>query len=203
MPTTNFNPFDRKSRASDHLTNLRFHVLDVSFSNPVVLSAAYGFKSVTAPTLSTKLREIKAGNYEFPYWVVEAAAVGQVTLEQGVRLFNSDFYDWISTTIPGKAGKRRNFLLIQYSEIAIGNLVRNQGAVPAPGIPSFLTQVTSSVFQSYTDLVSRVPARAWMLSGCLPLEYRAASDFDALGAEVSLAQLTIQPQEVIEFNLGL
>ena len=49
----------------------------------------------------------------------------------------------------------------------------------------------------------RIPARAWVLNNCLPVRYRAASDFDANSAQVSLMELEVQPESIEEFSLGI
>ena len=58
-------------------------------------------------------------------------------------------------------------------------------------------------FINFGDLFSRVPGRAWMLYGCLPTTYKAGSDLDALGNEISIAQLTVQPHIMTEIALGV
>lgn len=198
MGNRNLNPFDRHSRVSDYILAHNFHLIDVSISLPIVLSLTYGFHSATSPNISVQLQKIKEGNQPYPSFSVIGAEVAPVTLEQGVSFFNSDFYDWVDTTIDGKPNRRRNLLLIQYSQIGIGSL-------SSPGANSLNIPALNIKFdtQFAADLISRVPARAWMMYGCLPVDYRAASDFNAATSEVSLASLTLQPQKIIEFSTGI
>jgi phage tail-like protein len=51
------------------------------------------------------------------------------------------------------------------------------------------------------DFVGRVPARAWVLHGCLPVRYKAGSDFDAKSGEVSIAELDLKPELIEEISL--
>lgn len=48
----------------------------------------------------------------------------------------------------------------------------------------------------------RVPARAWVLRDCIPVRYRAGSDFDASSGQVSIQELEVQPEYIEEFSLG-
>lgn len=41
------------------------------------------------------------------------------------------------------------------------------------------------------EFAARVPARAWVLKGCIPVRYRPSGDFDALSGAVSLAELEL------------
>ena len=49
----------------------------------------------------------------------------------------------------------------------------------------------------------KLPARGWVLHGCVPVNYRAASDFDARSGNISLMNLEVQPEYVEEFSLGV
>lgn len=51
------------------------------------------------------------------------------------------------------------------------------------------------------DLVARIPAKAWVLHGCIPTRYKVASDFDAKSAEVSIAELDLQYEMLEEVSL--
>ena len=50
---------------------------------------------------------------------------------------------------------------------------------------------------------TRIPARGWILHGCLPVRYRAGSDFEAASGEISLMELEVQPEYIEEFSLGI
>ncbi len=177
----------RTSRFSDVLMNYHFHVLDVSLQTPITLSLAYGFQHCTSPEITVNTKEIKEGTFEYPHHVMESAKVNDITLTSGAKFGDSDFYDWITGYVRGEPYRRRNLLLIQYSEVGIGNV----------GAP------TGNAIQPLLDLVGRVPARSWLLRSCIPTNYKASEDFDALSHSVSLQSLTIQCKFPEEFNSGV
>jgi hypothetical protein len=155
---------------------------------------------VTLPQINVTYRQVKEGNFEYPRLAaVERAEVTPITLEQGVSLFNSDFYDWIRKAVEGYV-PAKNLLLVQFSNINVG------GA----GIGKKLGGISSSLpgaslggaFGVFPDGV-RLPARAWMLSRCRPTMFKPGTDFDATSGEISLASLEIQPEEVDEFSFGI
>lgn len=199
------DPLNRKSRFSDFILNTHFHVMDVSFTLPVVLTPVYGFRTATAPELSLNTKDVKEGNYEHPRPVIKDASVPELTLTQGVRWGNSDFYDWSKSAVSGAGAKtyRKKLLLVQFSQIATSqfsgvavDLFAGAGALAAAG--------TNLAFgDNGGDLVQRIPARAWMLYDCIPVRYKAGSDFDPMGSEVSIAELSIKYVNFTEFNTGI
>jgi hypothetical protein len=46
-----------------------------------------------------------------------------------------------------------------------------------------------------------LPGKAWLLWDCVPTRYKAGTDFDGKGGEVSIAELDIQPWAMTEFTL--
>jgi hypothetical protein len=52
------------------------------------------------------------------------------------------------------------------------------------------------------DRVPMLPARAWLLYGCLPSGYKANKDFDAKTGDVSETELTIECEEFDELSLS-
>lgn len=177
----------RTSRFSDVLMNYHFHMLDVSLSTPVVLSLLYGFAKCSAPEISIKTKTIKEGTFEYPHHVLESAECKEITLSDGAKFFDSDFSDWVMGYVRGEPFRRRNFLLIQYSEVGIRN----------PGAPS------TNKAQPLLDLVARVPARAWYLRNCIPTNYVASDEFDALSHSVSIQSVSLQPKFFSEFSSGI
>lgn len=178
-----------RSRLSDPLQLNKFHLLDVSFSSggglPIFIPL-FGFRSVTLPTWTTSYKEVKEGNFEFKrYGAVEKAEFSPITLEQGVTLFNSDFYDWMKAATLGKR-PARNLLLIQFTNISATQM--NLG-IPGLGF-------------GFPDGL-RYPGRAWLLKSCKPISYKPGSDFDATSGEVSLAMIEFVLEEMVEFSLGL
>lgn len=53
------------------------------------------------------------------------------------------------------------------------------------------------------SLSPKLPARGWVLHGCVPINYRAASDFDARSGNISLMSLEVQPEYIEEWSLGV
>ena len=176
-----------RSRLSDPLQINKFHLLDVSFSSggglPVFVPL-FGFKSVTLPTWTNTYKEVNEGNYEFKrYAALEKAEMTPVTLEQGVSLLNSDFYQWTKDSALGKVTPR-NFLLIQFTNQAATD---GDFSIGGFGFPDG----------------ARFPGRAWLMKNCRPISYKPGSDFDALSGEVSLAILEFALEEMVEFSLGI
>jgi phage tail-like protein len=199
------DPALRQNRINDYLTNFRFHVMDITMSVPQVFNLSFGFKYVSSPSISLDVKEVKEGTFEYPRKLIRGAKVEDVVLHRGVKFFDSDFYDWISTAVKGGArggstlgsnnlAFRRNLLLIQYSDITTG--------LPATNSTNG-TPFAAFSFTAYTSLVNFVPARAWRMYDCLPVGYKAATDFDALASEISIAELTVSPRYIEEINTGL
>lgn len=202
------NYFDRKQRIFDHIPNYRFHVMDVSFSTPVVLNLSYGFSRVTAPEIVAETKEIKSGTFEYKKSYIVGASASEVVLEQGVSIFNSDFYDWVIGAVKGQMtngnSMRRNILILQFSDL---NILPDQtsdstvGTFGGGDIAGIAGGVASLI--GLDNLIQRVPARAWMLHDAIPTAYKGGSDMDALGNEISIASLTLKPYYVSEFSFGI
>jgi phage tail-like protein len=195
MSVQSFIP--RTSRFSDVLMNYNFHVFDVSTDSPIVLSLVYGFQHVKVPNISVKMKEIKEGTFEYPHKVMESASCGDLEMSRGAKFFDSDFYDWISGYIRGEPYRARNLLIIQYSQVSattIGGPNLNLNALGAP---------VGNALQPLMDLVSRIPARAWLNHTCKPLDYAPAGDLDALSHGISIDNLTCSVKYTEEFNTGV
>lgn len=172
---------------NDFLQAGRFHVLDVSFSFPPVLLPVFGFRGCTLPELSINIREVVEGNYEYPRKVVSGASVGNITLQQGVSLFNSDFWDWARKSVVGNKPPK-DLMIVQFTRMGSNEDILGGGAdqVP-PGL----------------EFASRVPGRAWVLKKCRPARYKPGLDFDAMSQEISIAELDLAVEEFEEFSVGI
>lgn len=190
----------REARIFDYLNNYRFHLFDVSFVAPAVFNISYGFARVTMPEISVEMKEIKEGTSEYKHYVPLSASVGQITLERGVTVFNQDFFPWVKRVIAGSPAIRRNLMLVQFSEASLVG-AQNVGLGPKGGLGAL--SVLANQVMNFGDLFARVPAKAWMLYECLPVSYKAGSDLDALGNEISMSQLTIQPHMIEEISLSV
>jgi len=52
------------------------------------------------------------------------------------------------------------------------------------------------------EFAPRIPAKAWMLYGCVPSRYKSAGDFDATDGAISIQELEIAVESWDELNLG-
>lgn len=190
-----------QSRIFDLLQDYTFWVFDASGfnGNPLfsVFDPTMGFSSVTAPEWNLELREIQPGNWEYKRRVVKAADIGPITLQNGARFWNSDFYNWMTNALKGVQPVRRNLVVVHYMGFRLArHLFRERDQ----------SSVGNEVGINATGLVGvpldRIPARAWYLQGCLPTRYKAGSDFDANSSEVSIAELEFQPEDGVEMTIS-
>lgn len=188
---------DRNSRVSDVLMNFHFHVFDVSTQSPPVLSLAYGFQSCTAPEITIEMQEIKEGTFEYPHKIMKSATVNDFIFSNGAKIFDSDFYDWISGYIRGEPYKRRNLLIVQYSQM------NSNATLQGIGINASFAFDGANKIKPLGDLVNRLPARAWLVYSCIPQHYKASNDFDALSHSPSIQDLTVSCKYWVEFNTGV
>jgi len=197
-----------RSRLLDRLQSFRFHLLDVSWSlsvPPFALNPAAGFQSVTAPEISLETEEYAEGNHWTKRHLISGGSVGNITLTRGASFYDAEFWVWISAAIRGQqggllpptgpalTGHRRNLLLIQYTGYSARGLADAGSAIDAAA--SAAAGLIPTI-----GFALALPARAWMLLDCLPVRYKAASDFDAASSDVSIAELTIAPDRLEEFS---
>lgn len=81
-------------------------------------------------------------------------------------------------------------------EGALGTLV-GTGFTTALSALSFAAEdaVLPSIF------VARIPARAWLLKGCIPVRYKAGSDFDGASSEISIMEIEMSVDSMSEISL--
>lgn len=70
-------------------------------------------------------------------------------------------------------------------------------AASVVGVP-VLNELEGGAF----EFKARVPAKAWVLSGCIPTRWKAGGDFDAKSAEISIAEIEVQPDMIEEVSLA-
>lgn len=178
-----------RSRIFDLLQAYPFWLLDIDPSPRipfVVLGGpAFGFSSISMPEISVETEEINQLNSMWKRHVVTGASVGNLTLQRGVRFYDSSFYTWTMRTIYGEDVSSRNLLLIHHMGLTIGE--------SPVGVANFPT----------SDLVEilRIPGKAWLLHECIPVRYKAGSDLDATSSEVSIQELDIAVSSIEEFSL--
>ncbi len=125
--------------------------------------------------------------------------------------------------IPGPT-PRRTFLLVQFfprspfrnttanEAVAAAGLVALAGTTGGFGetgtaLGGISAGVTAGLFAGFgalspQDLAVRIPAKAWLLKGCIPMRYKAASDFDATSSQISMQELEIDYEEFEEVALA-
>lgn len=181
-----------RSRLLDLMQAFPFWVFDAS--GPVgnslltIFDPVLGFTACTAPEIHVETRDVQPGNWEYARHVVKTASVGSVTLSRGARFYDSDFYNWITNAIVGRQAVRRNLVLIHFLGL------RTQAQATGANLSFPDTAVVQSAL--------RTPGRGWILYDCLPIRYKAGSDFDASSSEVSIQELEVQPEHVAELTLG-
>lgn len=86
-----------RAQTSDFYQNYRFHVVEPNgFLNP-----AGGFNSVSLPTLEAETADYREGTRTYTIKQGGIPSVNEVTLMQGVARRDSDFFNWVKTTIEG------------------------------------------------------------------------------------------------------
>lgn len=189
-----------RPRLLDLMQAFPFWVFDVSGNQGSTLFSVFdptlGFSAVTAPEISVETRDIQPGNWEYKRRVVKGAEAGSITLSRGARFYDSDFYNWITNAILGRQPVRRNLVLVHF----MGLRAPSQAIALAQGHGNNAN--LSFPDNGAAQLATRTPGRAWVLYDCLPIRYRAGSDFDASSSDVSIQELEVQPEHVIELTLA-
>jgi len=174
---------------ADLLLSHRFWLMDVvpsaTFPFLVLGTPFLGFQSITAPEFTAEVDEIKQINSMFKRSVYSGGSVGPITLTRGVRGWDDSMWEWMHRSIKGMESTSRHLMLINYT-----------GRVLDLG-----EQLSTFDFPSPWDDRSFIPGKAWLLWDCIPTRYKGASDFDATGSGVSVAEMDIQPWAMTEFTL--
>jgi len=182
-------------RYLDMLQLYPFWAFDASgFSgNPLfsIFDPALGFSACSAPEVSLELREVQPGNWEYKKRAVKSADVAPVVLSRGSRFYDSDFWIWMNNAVKGKQPLRRNIVLVHF--MGFRPLAAALDGDTSGSLPDEL---------AITSLVTRLPARAWFLQACLPTRYKAGGDFDANSSDVSIQELEVQPEDVVEMTVA-
>lgn len=205
----------------DHLLTCNFWLMDIALVNSgaaPILTPLYGFSSITAPEITIDIQDIVEGNWFFKRKVLKRTAdVGSITLQRGVTFHDTEFYSWImnalagenlissaSTNVIGKLfgrkapfNPRRNLLLLHFfAHNPLGVI----GSI-ANGLTDTFTPDIGPL-DSISNLAKLVPARAFRLSGCLPMRYKTGSDFEATSAQVSIQELELAVESMEQVVLS-
>lgn len=230
----------------DHLQANRFWLMDTGPIEPTVgpvLSPAYGFASITAPSLNLDMEEIGEGTGLTTH-VVKGGGPENITLTRGASVGDSDFYAWVTAARTGRTGSRslrgarvggvgvtprRTLVLVHFFSHFPGDgpLAQALGVAALGGLASYAAAssgfgrvglasgggvaavgggggVAASLgLQVNTGTISTfaIPARAWVLKGCIPVSYKAGSDFEGSNAEVSMMELELAVHDFEEVTL--
>lgn len=202
-----------RSFLQDYLQTHAFWLFDFSevAGGLPVLDPTRGFSAITTPEITAETKTIIEGNNPFATEVVLRASAPRVTLQRGVLLGDFDFYHWMMATLWGRTrfqgrqvggrSLRRDLLLIQF--VARGPFTVAQGvaSIEDPTTRS-VVDTTATALAPGVTAAGRIPARAWVLEGCLPVRYKAGTDFDATSAAISVAELELALGGVVEYGLG-
>lgn len=74
------------------------------------------------------------------------------------------------------------------------------GSIAGAGIGSIGTGLGKAL--GPIEMAPRIPAKAWVLYGCIPTRYKAGGDFDATSSEISLQELEIAVEHWDEVGLS-
>lgn len=193
------------------------------------LLPVFQFSSMTAPEVTVSTKEIVQATHSLPRKVVESASVNEITLARGATWFDSDFWTWTRNTIHGydvNDRPRRALLMIQFLSGGIkndtaamvamglfqagistavglkapGNVGQKiaSGATVAAALGTAAGLGAGAGIQEWTP---RVPVRSWLLEGCIPVRYKAATDFDASSGVISLMELDLAVENFEEISL--
>jgi len=184
-----------RERLTDLVQNYPFWMIDVSPSAAppflVLGGPLFGFSAMTMPEVTLEMAPINPLNSMWTQNHVKRAAMGTITLSRGVRVYDDTFFEWMRAAMRGQGAPRRNLLMLQFLGMSVAELV---------GIGSNSEQADKWTPDAIEAV--RVPARAWLLYGCLPTRYKGGADMDASSGDVSIAELDIQPRSFEEFSLG-
>lgn len=124
----------------------------------------------------------------------------------------------------GRSSPRRSLLIVQFTNINIAGGGSDRDIALRVAGTAALAAITAGLASSSVagaaiagaavggavaygigpfEFATRIPARAWLLHDCLPVRYKAGSDFDAGNAAISLQELEVQPEHIEEFSLGI
>lgn len=161
---------------------------------PSVFDPALAFASCSSPEVVAETYQIKQLVSRHRRPIVRSANTSAISLTRGVRWWDSDFYMWMTAALRGERGARKTIFLVHFLTTRLLTVADKR-----PGQAGRLNMQPET---GLNILSTRIPARAWVLRGCLPVKYKAGNDFDANSAEVSVAQLDIQPESFDEVTVG-
>ncbi|MDD5510948.1 MAG: phage tail protein [Dehalococcoidales bacterium] len=184
-----------RNRILDFMQSYRFWLFDLvpSMAPPFYVLGApfFGFSAISSPEYSAQVDSITQLNSMFKKYSYGGGEMSPITLSRGVRGFDDTMWQWMYRALTGLETTQRHLLLLSYTNINLYNID------PVTGIGK---QFDSSGIQNPFEIGEFLPGKAWLLWGCIPSAYKSASDFDANSPDVSISELTIQPEAVTELT---
>lgn len=202
-----------------------FDVFTASTPSLPVFNPLWGFSGCTAPEFSADLVSIREGNRQYPRRSYRNGSLGTITLSRGARFFDNDFYRWMVTAAQGNpsyfadvtlgvdiggASPRRNLVLVHFlthlpvpAGIEQAARQAGQSILDAAGPVVTTLEGAASFLQPFAPAFETLmlPGRVWLLTGCLPSRYKVGSDFDAASGEVSIQELSLDPEDIEQISL--
>lgn len=178
-----------------------------------VLTPLYGFSEISSPELEVKTKEIEQANAYYSVTVAQGGKAGRITLKRGASFGDSEFYRWVISTITGDPGAnpstamlglgtpiflRRTLVLVQF----FPRRPDLDSAVSGTVGTGLAAALLGSILPAPLEGGIRLPARAWVLRGCLPTKYRAADGFSGTDGGITVMELEVAPERMEEINLG-
>ena len=217
-----------RSNITDYLQVFPFWMMDMApleQSALPVFTPLFGFSEITAPEVQLDTIPIPEGNALFTRKIVKRGNVSSMTIRRASTFIDADFWRWTMSAISGNtsisntdlgnfqfqtggSSYRRDLVLIHFfsrlptsvAESTIGNIL--SASLSSNQIVSTAATTLSGFGIGPQDVAPRLPAKAWILYGCVPSRYKAGSDFNAAGSEVSISELTIEVERIEEVSLA-
>lgn len=187
-----------RNRLADFMQNHRFWLMDVvpsaTFPFLVLGTPFLGFQSITVPEYTFDVDEIKEVNSMFKKHVYSGGGVSNITLTRGVRGYDDTMWQWMIRAVKGNDTTNRNLLLIHYTSVSSG-LASAAGFVANPLVD--IADLPGDAWEGKAFL----PGKAWLLWNVIPARYKPASDFDAMGGQVSVAEIELSIHAMTEMTL--
>ncbi len=152
-----------RSQSTDPFLLNRFHVVDTDgFLN--LATPAAGFQTCTMPQINLENHEYCEGLWTYRRKYVGSATFDDITMTKGVVKNDTSFYKWV---LGGAEGyKYRTNLIIKHFH---------------------RDDITGML-----DYSNAKPYREILLYNAIPQNTKLGADFDAMGSDISLEEITIQ-----------
>jgi phage tail-like protein len=203
-----------RPRLNDLMQQHSFWLFDAGILGGNVLFPVFdpslAFATASTPEITATEHEIVTGNWQFSRRFIKSATVSPIVLGRGVRFYDSDMYNWITAAILGKDPVRRSLCLMHFLGLRSGGRAGQIiGGAATGALTGALSGGLSSAAQGAVGgailggfINNRIPGRLWMLHDCIPTRYKAGGDFDASSGAVSIQELEVQPEHVVEVTVS-